>query len=65
MKEPRLEGTNCRLRSKYLVVSYLVLLLTVKYANWTEVIVNLKKARRIWSQLSRILERKGVDPKTS
>ena len=44
---------------------YLGRLRTATYDFWPEVAVNLKKAWRIWSHLSRILGREGEDPKPS
>ena len=44
---------------------YLGNLLTVTKYDWTEVIVDLQKARKIWSCLYIILGREGADPRTS
>ena len=44
---------------------YLGRLLTATDYEWSEVIVNLHKAHKSWSCLSRILGREGADPITS
>ena len=40
---------------------YLGRVLTAADANWTVVVSNLRKARRKWAQLTRVLGREGVD----
>ena len=40
-------------------------ILTATDNDWPEVVGNLRKARRSWGQLARVLSREGVDPKVS
>ena len=44
---------------------YLGRILTATDDDWSEVVGNLRKARRSWGRLSRVLSRKGTDPKVS
>ena len=44
---------------------YLGRVMTVSDDDWPAVVGNLKKARKIWGRLSRILIREGADPKVS
>ena len=44
---------------------YLVRVLTAGYYDWLAVVGTLGKSRNIWGRLSRILRRKGADPKVS
>ena len=44
---------------------YLGRVLIALYDDWPEVVLNLRKARSIWAQLSRILGWEGADPWTS
>ena len=44
---------------------YLGRLLTATYDDWTAVAGNMKKSRRIWGRLARVLGREGEDPKVS
>ena len=44
---------------------YLRWLLTATDDDWPAVAGNIKKARRIWRRLARVLGRKGADPKVS
>ena len=44
---------------------YLGRILTATDDDWTAVVGNLRKARRSWGRLSRVLSRKGTDPKVS
>ena len=44
---------------------YLGRLLTATEHNWPEVAENIKKARRSWGRLARVLGREGADPKVS
>ena len=49
---------------RVLSFKYLGRLLTETKDYWPEVIVNLQKARNIWSQLDQILGREGADTRT-
>ena len=42
---------------------YLGRILTVTNDNWTAVVRDLRKARRSWGRLSRVISREGADPK--
>ena len=42
---------------------YLGRVLTVAVENWTAVVGNLRKARKSWVRMTRILSREGADPK--
>ena len=44
---------------------YLGRILTATDNDWTEVAGNIKKARRSWGRLARVLGREGADPKVS
>ena len=44
---------------------YLGRILTATDDDWPEVVGNLRKARRSWGRLARVLSREGVDPKVS
>ena len=44
---------------------YLWWVLTVAYENWSALVGNLKKARKIWSRLTRILGQEGANPRVS
>ena len=44
---------------------YLGRILTATDDDWPAVAGNIKKARRIWGRLARVLGREGVDPKVS
>ena len=44
---------------------YLGRILTATDNDWPEVVGNLRKARRSWGRLSRVLDREGTDPKVS
>ena len=44
---------------------YLGRLLTAKDDDWPAVAGNIKKARRSWGRLAKVLGRKGADPKVS
>ena len=44
---------------------YLGRLLTATDNDWPAVAGNIKKARRIWGRLTRVLGREGADPKVS
>ena len=44
---------------------YLGRIMTVGDNDWTEVAVNLVKARKIWERLTRILSREGADKRVS
>ena len=44
---------------------YLGRILTATDDDWPEVAWNLKKARRSWGRLARVLRREGTDPKVS
>ena len=46
-------------------LKYLGLPLTAIYDDWTEVITNIQKVRKIWDRLSRILGREGADTRVS
>ena len=44
---------------------YLGRLLTATDDDWSAVAGNIKKARRIWGRLAKVLGREGADPKVS
>ena len=44
---------------------YLGRVLTAGDDDWIAVVGNLRKTRKIWGRLSRILSQEGVDPKVS
>ena len=44
---------------------YLGRILTATYDDWPPVVGNLRKARRSWVRLSRVLSKEGADPKVS
>ena len=44
---------------------YLGRVLTATDDDWTAMVGNLKKARRSWGRLVRVLSREGADPKVS
>ena len=46
-------------------LNYLGRVMTAGYDNWPAVAGNLKKARKIWGRLRRILEREGATARIS
>ena len=58
-------STYRQLMEAVLEFRYLGRILTAKEDDWPEVAGNIKKARRSWGRLARLLGREGADPKVS